>query len=265
LRDKGVDYLIDIDLTVPKDVSFRWSRGKDGVKLLRKAFRLFVKRLENCRNGELGYFYNIHIWSTRSLEPHYHIHMSLCNAVFKNGKFIRFRPYFNVEVIREIWAECLRSVGLDVDNNVDVKVRYCKLRNEAGVVHRVKYASRHPLVDVASYYYEHEFKGLNEDLRNWYLELVYYVNRRVCGGYLRRLKSIVGDVKVSRSCPVCGKAVGRGETVVDADSLIGDFESGSLIIIYWDVRDKRYYMLKSSKCNIEGLLRWFDYHYNDGG
>jgi hypothetical protein len=52
---------------------------------------------------------------------------------------------------------------------------------------------------------------------------------------------------------------------VDADSLIGDFESGSLIIIYWDVRDKRYYMLHSSKCDVDGLLRWFDYHYNDGG
>jgi len=265
LKSKKVDYLINFDLTVPKSFSVVWVFDDSGLKLLKKALKLFIKRLEHIYNGELGYFYNIHIWGTRSLEPHFHVHLSLCNAVFKDGRFVRFRPYFNVEIVREVWAECLRSVGLDVDNNVDVYIRYCKLSNRASVVHRVKYASRSPIVDIASYYVDKEFDGLSDTLRKWYLKILQYSNRRVCGGFLRKLRRIVGDVERVRSCPVCGCDVGRAESVSDVDVLVDDFFSGSLIIVCWDVIDKRYIMLYSSKCDWMGLLKWFDFHYNDGG
>jgi len=266
LKDKGVDYLINIDLTIPKDYSLVYAFNDDFLKLLKKALKLFIKELEHNYGGELGYFYNVHVWSTRSLDPHFHIHLSLCNAVFKDGKFIRFRPYLNVEIVRELWAKCLRKIGLDVDNNVDVYVRYCKLSNRASVVHRVKYASRSPIIDVASYYVDREFDGFNGSLlRRWYIKLIHYINRRVCGGFLRKLSKIVGDVKVSNCCPLCGREVGRSTSVVDVDSLVDDFVGGSLFIVFWDVRDKRYYMLHSSRCDLDGLLRWFDFHHNDGG
>jgi hypothetical protein len=265
LRDKGVDYLVNIDLTIPKDYSYVYAFDDDFLKLLKRALKLFIKDLQDHYEGELGYFYNIHIWGTRSLDPHFHIHLSLCNAVFKDGKFVRFRPYFNVEIIRELWAECLRKAGLKVDNNVDIKIRYCKLSNRAGVVHRVKYASRHPLVDIASFYADKEFDGFNGSLlRRWYIKLIHYINRRVCGGFLRKLSKIVGDVEVSRCCPVCGKEVSRAVSV-DVDGLVDDFVDGSLIVVYWDVRDKRYYMLHSNRCDLDGLLRWFDFHRDPDG
>jgi hypothetical protein len=265
LRDKGIDYLINIDLTVPKDFSIVYAFDGDGLKMLKKAFKLFVKRLQDSFNGELGYFYNVHIWGTKTLDPHMHIHMSMCNAVFRDGRFIRFRPYFNVETIRGLWADCLRRAGLRVDGCVDVKVRYCKLSNKAGVVHRVKYASRHPLVDIASYYADREYEGLHGTFRRWLVKLVGYVNRRVCGGFLRRLNRIVGGVKASRCCPICGGEVGRSEPISDFEGLRSDFVSGGLIIVYWDVKDKHYNMVYSSRCDWMGLLKWFDYHYNDGG
>jgi hypothetical protein len=260
LRDKGVDYLVNVDLTIPKDYSLVYAFDDDFLKLLKKALKLFIKDLEDHYKGELGYFYNVHIWSTRNLDPHFHIHLSLCNAVFKDGKFIRFRPYFNVEIVRELWANCLRKAGLKVDNNVDIKIRYCKLTNRAGIIHRIKYASRHPLVDIASFYADKEFDGFNGSLfKRWYLKLIYYTNRRVCGGFLRRLSKIVGDVEVSRGCPICGREVGRAISV-DVDGLVDDFVGGSLVVVYWDVRDKRYYMLHSSRCDLDGLLRWFDFY-----
>jgi hypothetical protein len=264
LRDRGVDYMINVDLTVPKDVSFRWGSGGDGVKLLRKAFKLFVKRLESVKKGMLGYFFNIHLWSSETLEPHFHIHSSFLNAVYRDGRLIRFKPYLNVQEIRRIWKDCLKEIGLKIDGEVDVKVKYCRLSNRAAVVHRIKYCSRHPLIDVAAYYCRHGFEGFDEDQREWFYDLVYYVNRRICGGFLRKLSSMVGDVGNARCCPICGRSVGRVSRICGSETIMRDFESGSLIVVYWSVKDNRYYMICSSKCDLDGLLRWFDYH-NDGG
>jgi hypothetical protein len=264
--NKEVDYLINVDLTMPKEYSVVYAFDDDGLKILRRALKLFIREFEHHYGGELGYFYNVHIWGTRSLDPHFHIHLSLCNAVFKDGKFIRFRPYLNVEIVRELWAKCLRKIGLDVNNSVDVYVRYCKLSNRVGIIHRVKYASRSPIIDLASFYVDKKFDGFNGDLlRRWYIKLLNYINRRICGGFLRKLSKIVGDVEVTRGCPICGKEVSRAVNVVDVDGLADDFVSGSLVIVFWNVRDKRYYMLHSSRCDLDGLLKWIDFYYNDGG
>jgi hypothetical protein len=175
--------------------------------------------------------------------------------VFKDGKFIRFRPYFDVDFIREIWRESLRSVGLNFDV-VDVKVRYVKLSNRASVVHRVKYASRHPLIDIASYYVDRDYEGLSDGLRDWYLKLIYYVNRRVCGGFLRKLSKLVGDVEVKRVCPICGSECDDGGTVGfnEVDDLVRKFQDGTLVVIFWDLQDRRYKMVYSDKWL--GLLKW---------
>jgi endogenous inhibitor of DNA gyrase (YacG/DUF329 family) len=221
---------------------------------------MFVKRLESVKGGMLGYFFNIHIWSTQTLDPHYHVHSSFLNAIYKDGRLIRFKPYLNVQEIRRIWRDCLKEVGLEIDGEVVVKIKYCKLENRAAIVHRIKYVSRHPLIDIAAYYCKHEFEGLDEDQREWFLDLVYYVNRRTCGGFLRRLSSMVGEVKTARSCPICGRSVGRVLRICDPETIVRDFESGGLIVVYWSVKDNRYYMVCSSKCDLDGLLRWFDYH-----
>jgi hypothetical protein len=259
LRDLGVDYLVEFDLTVPGEVSLSWSNDVDeGVRLLKSAFKLFVRCLESKFNGRLGYFFNVHVWGTRSLKPHFHIHSCFCNAVMKeDGKLIRFRPFFDVDFIRQIWKESLRGVGLRVDGNVDVKVRYVKLSNRAGVVHRVKYASRHPLIDIASYFVDRDYEGLSDGLRDWFLKLIYYVNRRICGGFLRKLSKLVGDVEVKRVCPVCGDDCGDGGTVGfnEVDDLAKQFVEGILVIIFWDLRERRYKLVYSEKWL--GLLKWF--------
>jgi len=257
LRDLGVDYLVCFDLTVPQEVSLSWSSNVDeGVRMLKNAFKFFVSCLKSKFGGELGYFYNVHVWGTKSLKPHFHVHSSFCNVVFKDGKFIRFRPFFDVDFIREIWRESLRSVGLSVDV-VDVKVSYVKLSNHGAVVHRVKYMSRHPLVDIASYYVEHSYNGVDDGLRDWYLKLICYVNRRVCGGFLRKLSSLVGDVDVKHVCPICGFDSDDGGIVsfVDVDGLIKRFDDGLLVVVFWDLQERRYKMVYSDKWL--GLLKWF--------
>jgi hypothetical protein len=257
LRDLGVDYLVEFDLTIPQEVSLSWSNDVDeGVRVLKRAFKLFVKCLESKFGGQLGYFFNVHVWGTRSLKPHFHIHSCFCNAVMKDGRFIRFRPFFDVDFVREVWRESLRSVGLKVDV-VDVKVRYVKLSNRASVVHRVKYASRHPLIDIASYYVNNSYEGLSDGLRDWYLKLIYYVNRRVCGGFLRKLSKLVGDVEVKRVCPVCGDDCGDGGSVGfnEVDDLAKQFDEGILVIIFWDLKERRYKLVYSEKWL--GLLKWF--------
>jgi hypothetical protein len=256
LRDLGVDYLICFDLTVPEEFSLNWASNVDfGVRKLKEAFKFFVRCLEAKFHGELGYFYNIHVWGTKSLKPHFHVHSSFCNVVFKDDRFIRFRPYFDVDFIRQIWKESLRSVGLNVDV-VDVKVRYVKLSNRASVVHRVKYASRHPLIDIAAYYVNNGYEGLSDGLRDWYLKLIYYVNRRVCGGFLRKLSKLVGDVDVKHVCPICGSESDDGGVVnfVDVDGLVKRFDDGLLVIVFWDIQDRRYKMVYSDKWL--GLLKW---------
>jgi hypothetical protein len=252
----GVDYLICFDLTVPEEFSLNWASNVDfGVRKLREAFKFFVRCLEAKFNGELGYFYNIHVWGTKSLKPHFHVHSSFCNVVFKDDRFIRFRPYFDVDFIRQIWKESLRSVGLNVDV-VDVKVSYIKLSNHGAVVHRVKYASRHPLIDIASYYVDRDYEGLSDGLRDWYLKLIYYVNRRVCGGFLRKLSKLVGDVEVKRVCPICGSECDDGGTVGfnEVDDLVRKFQDGTLVVIFWDLQDRRYKLVYSDKWL--GLLKW---------
>jgi len=256
LRDLGVDYLVCFDLTVPQEVSLSWSCNvDDGVRKLREAFKFFAKCLECKFHGELGYFYNIHIWGTKSLKPHFHVHSSFCNVVFKDGKFIRFRPFFDVDFIRQIWRESLRSVGVNADV-VDVKVSYIKLSNHGIVVHRVKYASRHPLLDIASYYVDHSYNGVDDGLRDWYLHLIYYVNRRVCGGFLRKLSKLVSNVDVKNVCPICGGESDDGGTVgfSEVDDLVRKFQDGTLIVIFWDLKGRRYKIIYSDKWL--GLLKW---------
>jgi hypothetical protein len=257
LRDLGVDYLINIDLTVPQEVSLSWAGDVDkGVKLLKSAFKLFVKCLESKFHGIVGGFYNVHVWSTRNPgKAHFHVHSVFCNAVLKDDRFIRFRPYFDPGFIREIWRMCLESVGVKVDV-VDVHVSYIKLSNHGAVVHRVKYMSRHPLIDIASYYVNHNYNGVDDGLRDWYLKLIYYVNRRVCGGFLRKLSKLVGDVDVKHVCPICGSDSDDGGVVnfVDVDGLIKRFDDGLLVVVFWDLQDRRYKMVYSDKWL--GLLKW---------
>jgi hypothetical protein len=262
LREKGVDYLLNVDLTVPKETSLKLSEDPaHGVQLLRRAFKLFVSRLKRLKrlHGELGYFYNIHIWSTRTLMPHFHVHSSFCNAVLNDGKFHRFRPYFDkeeLEVLRRAWADCLRAVGLDVGDCVDVKVRYCELKDEAAVVHRIKYCSRSPLIDMASFFCDKNFSKINdEETRDWLLGLVYYVNRRVCGGFLRRLKQLVGEVEGGRACPICFGESRRVEGVVNVDLLAPLFDKGDLIVVYWNPLSKRYVAMYSERSSFEVLPR----------
>lgn len=262
LREKGVDYLVNVDLTVPKEISLELSKDPArGVQLLRRAFKLFVSRLKKLKrlHGELGYFYNIHIWSTRTLMPHFHVHSSFVNAVMNDEKLHRFRPYFDkeeLESLRRAWADCLRAVGLNVGDCVDIKVRYCELKDEPAVVHRIKYCSRSPLIDMASFFCDKNFSRINDDeTRTWLLGLVYYVNRRVCGGFLRRLSKIVGEVEGGRSCPICGLECKRVEGVVNVDSLAPLFEKGDLIIVYWNPLSKRYVVLYSEKSSFEILPR----------
>jgi hypothetical protein len=261
LESLGIDYLINIDLTVPKEVSLMWSVDVDkGVEVLKKAFRLFVKRLEKVYGGMLGYFYNVHVWGTKSLEPHFHVHSGFCNAVKVGDRLIRFRPYLDVDFVRGVWVECLRKVGLVIPEVVDVKVRYVALRKHACVVHRVKYMCRHSLVDMASYYADKEYEGLSEEKRAWFLELIYYKNRRISGGFLSRLSKLVGEVKVQKVCPICGREC-RDEAVLtleDAEELKKKFwEEGSLAVVWWDFAERRYKMLFSEAWL--GVLKWATY------
>jgi hypothetical protein len=68
---------------------------------------------------------------------------------------------------------------------------------------------------------------------------------------------LVGDVDVKHVCPICGCESDNGGTVGfnEVDDLIRKFQDGSLVVIFWDLRERRYKLVYSDKWL--GLYKWF--------
>jgi hypothetical protein len=113
------------------------------------------------------------------------------------------------------------------------------------------------LIDIASYYANHDYNGLTDGFRDWLMKLINYTNRRVCGGFLRRLTRLVGDVEVKHVCPICGSDSDDGGTVgfVDVDGLAEKFRKGTLVVIFWDLLERCYKLVYSY--DWLGLFKWF--------
>ena len=246
LSGLGVDYLIKITLTFPKEFSIKALDDFDFcVKKAKDCFRTFIKLLRKsyCRNrkDKLGGFYNIHPWSTKEpKEPHFHIHLGFVNVVLVDNRFVRFRPFLDEKKIKELWKKALEENGVNIDCTPDVWIGYIKLVYKAGVMHWVKYSSRKPMVDIFEYYTENEFKVEElEDRREYLLRLMCYENRRVPFGFFTRLSNYVKPAP-EYVCPICGSEAEK-VGVVDIEGYYKTMVDEDIKLFIWN-KSKRYVM-----------------------
>ena len=237
------DYVIFMTLTAPKDFD---------VEKLRKSFKKFIKMLEKelFNSAKLGIAYNIHIWSTKTLQPHYHIHLLFPNCVEKEGKFYRFRPYFDVNKLRKMWKE---SLGIDCEP--DIHVKYAKIAENRGkIAHWVKYSSRKAIIDIVSYFINN---GKEPEIsENWAKQLIEYTNRRVSYGFLRKMSQIIGENNEKKHhCPICGSESEKVEYLRynEVEDMLRD---GRLLIVYYDPKSRWYRLLYNaySELSISAVL-----------
>ena len=223
------DYVIFMTLTAPKEFD---------EEKLKKAFKKFVKKLEKelFNSAKLGIAYNIHIWGTKTLQPHPHIHVILPNVVEKDGKFHRIRPWLDETRLKEIWKECL-----EIDQKPDLHIKYVKSDNRGRIAHWVKYSSRKPIIDIVSYFIKH---GKAPEISDeWAKVLIEYVNRRVCIGFLRNMKKIIGENREKkRYCPICGSESEKVEAI-PRHEFETMFKDGNLIVVFYDPKIRWYRLM----------------------
>jgi hypothetical protein len=240
----GSDYMLNFTLTVPI-----WLINPDNIekelKKVKKAFREFIKRLESkfYYGSKLGGCYNVHIWSSDKLTPYIHIHMHMLNVCQdKNGEFHRFRPYFSkeqLETIRTLWKKCLRKSGYSIakDVELDVYIDYVKLGNRPLVFHKLKYSVRSPLIDLVRYFIVNDREPEISD--EWAEILIFYENRRSVFGFFRNLKQLIGEVRKTRNCPVCGSEIDEYTECLNYVEWENMFRDGKMIIVFFDPKTRK--------------------------
>jgi len=240
------DYVIFMTLTAPKE-DFNEEK-------LKKAFKKFIKMLEKelFNSAKLGIAYNVHIWSTKTLQPHYHIHLLFPNCVEKEGRFYRFKPFLDADKLREIWKK-----ALGIDCNPDLHLKYAKIAENRGkIAHWVKYSSRKAIIDIVSYFINN---GKEPEIsEEWAKTLIEYVNRRVCCGFLRKMSQIIEKSEEKKHyCPVCG---GESEKVeLMRYNVVEDMlKEGRLLIVYYDPKIRWYRLLYNSynELSISAMLAY---------
>jgi hypothetical protein len=82
----------------------------------REAVHSFVKHLSKLYYGgaELFVYYNIHPWSSATLEPYLHAHLLLLNVIkTEDGRYIRVRPFFisRLEKTKKPYKKAMQSLN----------------------------------------------------------------------------------------------------------------------------------------------------------
>jgi hypothetical protein len=252
-----VDYLVCLDLTVPKWAINPKEMDNEHEKV-ETAFQLFRKRFaeEFYRGAKLGFFANPHPWGTKTLQPYLHIHTAYLNVCLTEGeKFERFEPYYTKEEldrIREIWKECLIAVGYRIpeQTKIDLKASYISLRDRSRVMHRLNYMARSPSIDLLRYFALNNKAPEIDD--EWAEYLLSYRNRRRVYGFLRKLSYYIKKLRAEkgkteeeeqdkerRYCPVCGSKVEYSEALYFAE-WENLFRQGKLIIVFFDPKTRKY-------------------------
>ena len=212
-------YLIHIVFTLPKDL---WIRVVENPDPFFEAVYEALK-YEGGMSGGVASLHLIH--SSRPLDGWYpHIHAIVPNVVLirhreinwiggarvKASYFKRTRPFFNESRLKERYRSSIKRVfGVEVED-VDVYVGYVRLRDKVKAKHRLRYAFRMPIQDLAP----HLNGSLSNGVKEFVLKVLNYPYERIRWfGWLA--KGVVGRylpgyVKLNEflkefegRCPIC--------------------------------------------------------------
>ena len=199
---KGI-YVIALELTFPKEFSYKLLDDFYGtIETAKACFKDFYEWLKSTKlrdkNEELGLSANLHLWSTKNpFEPHIHFHLNWINLIWKRDeeKFIRFSPKVDVDKIQEVWKEILQRHGIDTPANVDVHIRFIPIKGDwkskNDLFRRFRYCQRSVILDFCRFFEENEFDDSLLSNKEYLLNLIFYVNRRVNYGWLRYISKII--------------------------------------------------------------------------
>jgi hypothetical protein len=205
----GFDYVINLDLTIHADDS-----QPDNLPRLRKSVRDFLDFLSEYLShkgklkGRLTGVFAVHVWGTSSLLPHFHVHLTIPNVLKTRRGFVRFCPKLNHEVVKVLWRKALRVNGLwplDGPSLPDCHVSFVRYKERGRVVHRIRYVSRLPVVDLSEFL----SPGFARDFDlEWAKYLLFYSPRIVWVGWSRGGKFGNSNEKNRENgdlpCPRCG-------------------------------------------------------------
>lgn len=157
----------------------------------------------------------------------------------------RFNPRLDRKAIQNAWSSIVNKRFRLPDRPLDIYMHYIPLKNRSATLHRIKYCSRKPLMDLWEYYTEHSFnpEAVNKDYIDF---LMRYQNRRTAIGFARMLNRFVIAEEVKRVCPVCGNPAKRTEHYSFAD-IEAKLLSGSYAFIQWDHKAKEYEIIRSKR------------------
>ena len=195
-----------------------------------------------------------HIWSSGWLTPHFHLHTNVLNVVRVkvNGeeRFVRFKPdlpEWALSLLREKWRRYLKEelfkidgagawlYDIDFEEDFVVHTQFIELdlnekgdfKNAGKILHRLRYVSRSPLLDLNIAFHEgrliyengevyavRDGQRIPIDLR-WLMALAVYQNRSQCFGFVHSCKRILGitdgelkpyrgEAERTEYCPICG-------------------------------------------------------------
>lgn len=203
------DHMICIDLTIDnflaRDIS------PYAISQMTKAVKDFQQGLHDLitgHKGKVGGWMAIHTWSSMEpYEPKLHAHLVLPNlALGEDSNLHRFSPMLNVRAVRDIWRRVMLSRGWihELQEEVNLKVRYIPLKERRRCLGRLQYMFRLPRVDIARC--EAEVKGFSEADFTFLSKLMMYSTRQRAFGFCTRLKKlgvVVAELK-NPPCPICG-------------------------------------------------------------
>jgi len=199
---KGI-YLIALELTFPKDFSYKLFDDFDGtIKKAKACFKDFYDWFKSLKlrskDEELGLTANLHLWSSQNpFEPHVHFHINIVNLIWKRDqrKFIRFSPKLDVDKLQDVWKKILQKHGIETPENVDVHVRFIEIcnkwENKNDLFRRFRYCGRSVILDFCRYFEDHEFDDSLLYNKEYLINLLSYINRRLNYGWLRYIRRIL--------------------------------------------------------------------------
>jgi hypothetical protein len=263
-----IDYLITFELTFPKEVSLLAVKNPEKYKALvsdlsKEFIEDYLKpKYLRSKNEMLGIFFNPHLWSSKNpLNSHLHAHFNMLNCVVikeekeiidnlseKSKKIvrhraIRFKPNLTTDELKEMrksWKNILKKHDIEIDSNVNIYWKYISLKNKAQVMHRIKYCTRKPIIDIYNYYEDALYnEDINEYNKKYLKYLMEYNNKRHVFGFMKFLKRLIPEENIEHYCPICGEKAEKCR--VEVKELIEKLKNREAYFLLFDWKSKKYW------------------------
>jgi len=158
----------------------------------------------------------------------------------------RVSPYIKGDAIKELWAAivCSEFAGVVTEKyeKLDVHLGFISIKNKAAVVHRLKYCSRKPLMDLFEYYSKNDFDAAAID-DGFCLMLLGYANRRNTFGFARKLNRLVLIRQDKNVCSICGSPARLQDRLSSAE-VLDLLVNRKAVLVQWEHTEKEYVLIR---------------------